>query len=104
MAYIKSTFPGLSPPSRRAGRLDLRDDGRNRGKCPQDWRRNEPLNRPHRQGEAHRGHDAGHVTLEDMMAELKEDDLALTQRMRRTHNVCDERGDVVNADACVSLR
>jgi starvation-inducible DNA-binding protein len=39
-----------------------------------------------------------------MMAELKEDDLALTQRMRKTHNVCDERGDVVNVDACVSLR
>jgi len=35
---------------------------------------------------------------------VKEDDLALTQRMRQTHNVCDERGDVVNADPCVSLR
>ena len=38
MAHIRSAFPGLSPPSRRAGRADLRDDGRNRGKNPQDWR------------------------------------------------------------------
>ena len=34
------------------------------------------------------------MTPEDMRAELKEDNLALTQRMRQTHDVCDEHGDV----------
>src|SRR5437588_9053739 len=32
-----------------------------------------------------------------MLAELKEDNLALTQRMRQTRNVCDEHGDVATA-------
>src|SRR5881397_516979 len=32
--------------------------------------------------------DADFVTAEDMLAELKEDNLALTQRMRQTRNVC----------------
>jgi starvation-inducible DNA-binding protein len=41
--------------------------------------------------------DAGFVTPEDMLAELMEDNLALTQRMRQTHNVCDEHGDVPTA-------
>jgi starvation-inducible DNA-binding protein len=41
--------------------------------------------------------DAGFVTPEDMLAELKEDNLALTQRMRQTYNVCDEHGDVATA-------
>jgi starvation-inducible DNA-binding protein len=41
--------------------------------------------------------DADFVTPEDMLAELKEDNLALTQRMRQTHNVCDEHGDVATA-------
>ena len=40
--------------------------------------------------------DADFVTLEDMLAE-KEDNLALTQRMRQTRNVCDEHGDVATA-------
>ena len=31
------------------------------------------------------------------LAELKEDKLALTQRMRQTRNVCDEHGDVATA-------
>src|SRR3954465_5267690 len=43
--------------------------------------------------------DADFVTPEDMVAELKEDNLALTRRMRQTRNVCDEHGDV----ATVSL-
>src|SRR3954462_5778152 len=34
--------------------------------------------------------DADFVTADDMLAELKEDNLALTQRMRQTHNVCGE--------------
>lgn len=38
--------------------------------------------------------DADFVTPEDMLAELKEDNLLLTQRMRETHDVCDEHGDV----------
>ena len=41
--------------------------------------------------------DADFVTAEDMLVELKEDNLALTQRMRRTRNVCDEHGDVATA-------
>lgn len=41
--------------------------------------------------------DAEFVTPEDMLAELKEDNLALTQRMRQNHNICDERGDVATA-------
>jgi starvation-inducible DNA-binding protein len=41
--------------------------------------------------------DADFVTAEDMLAELKEDNLALTQRMRQTRNVCDEHGDVATA-------
>jgi len=41
--------------------------------------------------------DADFVTPEDMLAELKEDNLALAQRMRDTHNVCDEHGDVATA-------
>jgi starvation-inducible DNA-binding protein len=41
--------------------------------------------------------DADFVTAEDMLAELKEENLALTQRMRQTRNVCDEHGDVATA-------
>jgi starvation-inducible DNA-binding protein len=41
--------------------------------------------------------DADFVTAEDMLAELKEDNLALTQRIRQTRNVCDEHGDVATA-------
>ena len=41
--------------------------------------------------------DADFVAPEDMLAELKEDNLALTLRMRQTHNVCDEHGDVATA-------
>ena len=32
-----------------------------------------------------------------MLAELKEDNIALTQRTRQTRNVCDEHGDVATA-------
>ena len=38
--------------------------------------------------------DADFVTPEGMLAELREDNLALTQRMRQIHNVCDEHRDV----------
>ncbi len=41
--------------------------------------------------------DADFVTPEDMLAELKEDNLALTQRMRQTRNVCEEHCDVAMA-------
>ena len=41
--------------------------------------------------------DADFVTPEDMLAELKDDNLQLTQRMRETHDVCDEHGDVATA-------
>src|SRR6476661_1905169 len=41
--------------------------------------------------------DADFVTPDDMLAELREDNLQLAQRMRETHNVCDEHGDVATA-------
>jgi starvation-inducible DNA-binding protein len=41
--------------------------------------------------------DADFVTPADMLAELKEDNLQLTQRMRETHDVCDEHCDVATA-------
>jgi starvation-inducible DNA-binding protein len=41
--------------------------------------------------------DAEFVTPDDMLAELREDNLQLAQRMRETHNVCDEHGDVATA-------
>ena len=41
--------------------------------------------------------DADFVTPEDMFAELKDDNLQLTQRMRETHGACDEHGDVASA-------
>lgn len=41
--------------------------------------------------------DADFVTPDDMLAELKEDNLAFTQRLRQTRNICDEHGDVASA-------
>ena len=41
--------------------------------------------------------DAEFVTPEDMLAELKEDNLKLTQIMREVHDLCDEHGDVATA-------
>ena len=41
--------------------------------------------------------DADFVTPEDMLAELREDNLQIAQRMRETHDVCDEHGDVATA-------
>lgn len=41
--------------------------------------------------------DAEYVTPLDMLAELRDDNLQLAARMRETHNVCDEYGDVATA-------
>ena len=41
--------------------------------------------------------DADYVTPLDMLAELREDNARLADRMRETHGVCDERGDVATA-------
>jgi starvation-inducible DNA-binding protein len=38
--------------------------------------------------------DADYVTPLDMLAELRDDNVQLTQRLRATHGVCDEHGDV----------
>ncbi|MBV8208667.1 MAG: DNA starvation/stationary phase protection protein [Burkholderiaceae bacterium] len=38
--------------------------------------------------------DADYVTPLDMLAELREDNTRLAQRMRETHGVCEEHGDV----------
>lgn len=38
--------------------------------------------------------DAEYVTPEDMLAELHEDEMALAQRMRSAHTLCDDAGDV----------
>jgi starvation-inducible DNA-binding protein len=40
--------------------------------------------------------DADYVTPKDMLAELREDNKELTARMRETHDVCDEHGDVAS--------
>lgn len=40
--------------------------------------------------------DTEYVTPLDMLAELREDNLRLAERMRETHGVCDERGDVAS--------
>ncbi len=41
--------------------------------------------------------DADYVTPQDMLAELREDNMQLAQFMRETHEVCDEHGDVASA-------
>ena len=41
--------------------------------------------------------DAEYVDPQDMLAELREDNLRLTSEMRQAHNVCDEYGDVATA-------
>ncbi|MFC6644645.1 Dps family protein [Granulicella cerasi] len=41
--------------------------------------------------------DAEYVTPKDMLAELHEDDKALTLSMRATHALCDDAGDVATA-------
>ncbi|MGF6571563.1 starvation-inducible DNA-binding protein [Paraburkholderia sp. GAS333] len=41
--------------------------------------------------------DAGFVTPSDMLAELREDNLALRGYMSETHALCDEYGDVATA-------
>jgi starvation-inducible DNA-binding protein len=41
--------------------------------------------------------DAEYVTPEDMLAELRENELALIHSMRAAHDLCDEAGDVATA-------
>src|SRR5262245_33541946 len=41
--------------------------------------------------------DADFVTPQDMLAELRDDNKDLTQRMREVHELCDEHGDVATA-------
>jgi starvation-inducible DNA-binding protein len=41
--------------------------------------------------------DAEYVDPNDMLAELREDNLRLTSSMRQVHGVCDEYGDVATA-------
>jgi starvation-inducible DNA-binding protein len=41
--------------------------------------------------------DADYVTPLDMLAELREDNSRLAARMRETHSVCDEHGDIATA-------
>src|SRR5262249_26991770 len=41
--------------------------------------------------------DADYVTPHDMLAELREDNIELTKRMRTLHDLCDEHGDVATA-------
>ena len=44
-----------------------------------------------------RDNDADYVSPLDMLAELREDNQSLAARMRETHGVCDEHGDVATA-------
>jgi starvation-inducible DNA-binding protein len=41
--------------------------------------------------------DAEYVDPQDMLAELREDNMQLTSEMRQVHNTCDEYGDVATA-------
>ncbi|GGP24398.1 Dps family protein [Silvimonas amylolytica] len=41
--------------------------------------------------------DADYVTPDDMLAELREDNLTFANHMRATHALCDEYGDVATA-------
>lgn len=41
--------------------------------------------------------DADYVEAEDMLAELREDNKALTARLREAHGVCEEHNDVATA-------
>ncbi len=41
--------------------------------------------------------DADYVTPQDMLAELREDNKQLAGEMRRTHELCDQYGDVATA-------
>jgi starvation-inducible DNA-binding protein len=41
--------------------------------------------------------DADYVTPLDMLAELREDNTQLARRMRETHALCDDKGDVATA-------
>jgi starvation-inducible DNA-binding protein len=41
--------------------------------------------------------DAEYVTPEDMLAELRQDNLAMAKAMREAHDRCDEHGDVATA-------
>src|SRR5271155_5658471 len=41
--------------------------------------------------------DADYVTPLDMLAELRDDNKQLTARLRETHDLCDEHGDVATA-------
>jgi starvation-inducible DNA-binding protein len=41
--------------------------------------------------------DADFVTPRDMLAELREDNGQLVSRMRQTHSLCEEHGDVASA-------
>jgi len=41
--------------------------------------------------------DADYVTPQDMLAELREDNITLTKHMRILHELCDEHGDIATA-------
>ena len=41
--------------------------------------------------------DADYVTPQDMLAELRDDNERLAEFMRKTHDLCDEHGDVATA-------
>ncbi len=41
--------------------------------------------------------DADYVDPQDMLAELREDNKELVRRLRETHDLCDEHGDVATA-------
>jgi starvation-inducible DNA-binding protein len=41
--------------------------------------------------------DTDYVTPRDMLAELRDDNKQLTIRMRETHDLCDEHGDIATA-------
>ena len=47
--------------------------------------------------------DADYVTALDMLAELREDNQRLTERLRHTHTLCEEHGDIATTSLIEQL-
>ena len=81
----------------RARRPDFRHDRSDGRASAQDRRHDLALDRRHRRHQRLLDNDAEYVDPKDMLAELRDDNKALTASMRAVHNVCDDHGDVATA-------
>ncbi len=91
-------FQRLPPPPREARRPDLRHDRPDRGaRCASSGQKT-----LHSIGEVKSlqrilDNDADYVSPQDMLAELRDDNLQFITEMRQVHEVCDEHNDVATA-------